>query len=236
MIRRLRQTMTRAASALVAAALAAGQAVAGDAAVSGSIELTSDSQFRGVSQTWHRPALQGTVQVALEGGTYAYAWGSNVDFGPDDDATIELNLAVGHSLAVTDDIAVDFSVVRYVYPGTAVDGDYDELLASVYWRENAWLTVGYSADVFASDGDSWLLEAGASKEIGFDAYATLTLGHFDLSRAYGERYSYFIAGVTRAIGRAEIDLQYHDTAGADEALFGTGPLGPQVVVTLRLNF
>jgi uncharacterized protein (TIGR02001 family) len=38
----------------------------------------SDYYFRGITQTWHRPAIQGGVDVAHSSGWYAGLWGSNV--------------------------------------------------------------------------------------------------------------------------------------------------------------
>jgi hypothetical protein len=46
-------------------------------ALSGSVTLATDYRFRGVSQTYRQPAIQGGVEYAGRG-PYAGAWGSNV--------------------------------------------------------------------------------------------------------------------------------------------------------------
>ena len=55
-------------------------ATSAHAGTTGSVALTSDYVFRGVSQTDGKPALQGGIEFASEGGFYAGAWGSNVSW------------------------------------------------------------------------------------------------------------------------------------------------------------
>ena len=59
-------------------------AVAGSAYADFSVTptLTSDYDFRGVTQTLEDPAIQLGLNYNHESGFYAGLWGSNVDFGP----------------------------------------------------------------------------------------------------------------------------------------------------------
>ena len=42
------------------------------------IGFVSDYYFRGISQSWHKPAVQGGFDLAHSSGFYAGIWGSNV--------------------------------------------------------------------------------------------------------------------------------------------------------------
>ena len=42
------------------------------------INLVSDYRFRGITQTWGKPAVQGGADIAHDGGFFAGTWASNV--------------------------------------------------------------------------------------------------------------------------------------------------------------
>ena len=46
--------------------------------VTKNINFVSDYYFRGISQTWHKPAIQGGVDISHSSGGYAGAWFSNI--------------------------------------------------------------------------------------------------------------------------------------------------------------
>ena len=68
---------------LVSGALAlGGMALAGSASaqpVTANVSVVSDYRFRGISQSFRRPALQGGVDYAHASGFYIGTWGSTVD-------------------------------------------------------------------------------------------------------------------------------------------------------------
>lgn len=63
---------------LVASVAAVGLFQAQLSPLSGSVTLAGDYRFRGVSQTYRQPAIQGGAEYASPSGAYAGAWGSNV--------------------------------------------------------------------------------------------------------------------------------------------------------------
>lgn len=70
------------ASALALASVSApafAEEAAGPVAISGTVGLTTDYRFRGVSQSNKDFALQGSLTVAHETGIYASFWGSSID-------------------------------------------------------------------------------------------------------------------------------------------------------------
>lgn len=42
------------------------------------VNLVSQYRFRGIDQTWNRPAVQGGADLSLPSGVYAGVWASNV--------------------------------------------------------------------------------------------------------------------------------------------------------------
>lgn len=109
------------AAALALSALAAGNARAG---TTGSISLTSDYLFRGVSQTNQEPALQGGIEYAHDSGFYVGAWGSNISWlsdtvvpGDDISSSLELDGYLGYRGKAGEIFSYDVGVLTYYYPG-----------------------------------------------------------------------------------------------------------------------
>lgn len=97
--------------------------------VSGSVTLTSDYRFRGVSQTDRNMAVQGGFTVSHESGVYAGAWGSNLaGWGTFGGANMELDLYGGVKFPVGAG-TLDTGLVWYMYPGGADKTDFAELYA-----------------------------------------------------------------------------------------------------------
>lgn len=116
-----RTTTPLAVGALLASAFFSYRA---DAAVSGTLALTSDYLFRGLSQTNQKPALQGGVEYAHDGGFYAGVWGSNVSWLSDlsssaapISSSVELDLYAGWRHAFSETVKLDAGVYTYYYPG-----------------------------------------------------------------------------------------------------------------------
>jgi uncharacterized protein (TIGR02001 family) len=114
------------ALALGCAALAATQARAG---TTGSISLTSDYLFRGVSQTNQEPALQGGIEYAHDSGFYVGAWGSNISWlsdtvvvGDDISSSLELDGYLGYRGKAGEIFSYDVGVLTYYYPGDYPSG------------------------------------------------------------------------------------------------------------------
>ena len=99
-------------------------ATSAHAGTTGSVALTSDYVFRGVSQTDGKPALQGGIEFASEGGFYAGAWGSNVSWLSDLSTTaapisssLELDVYGGYRGKFSNAVSYDVGLLYYAYPG-----------------------------------------------------------------------------------------------------------------------
>ncbi len=174
--------------------------------------LVSDYMFRGITQTDHDPALQGSVEPSF-GIFYGGVWASNVDFlTPDPDVEVDLYIGARPELGP---ISTDFGFLRYLYPG-APDTEYSEVKAMASVSPVDMLTLGgafYYAWDYAQTGDD---------ETYLEGNAELTLPHdFALSGAVGFQmygsgtglsdYTTWNLGASYTWKAATFDLRYYDT-------------------------
>lgn len=90
--------------------------------LTGNLALTTDYRFRGISQTWRLPAVQGGFDYAHASGVYLGAWASNVSGNSyNNGAGLELDLYGGYKLALTPDLTLDLGALAYLYPGARLN-------------------------------------------------------------------------------------------------------------------
>jgi uncharacterized protein (TIGR02001 family) len=140
----------------------AAEAPASPHTMTTNVGLVSDYIWRGISQTSHKPAIQGGFDYAHSGGFYAGVWGSNISWIVDTAATtaggsasLELDTYFGFKHDFAQNFAYDIGFIRYNYPGTytpaassvnAVPGnvaraDTNEIYGAISYK---WLTAKYS--------------------------------------------------------------------------------------------
>ncbi len=204
--------------------------------LSGNATLTSDYLWRGTTQTQGDFSTQAGVKWAADSGIYASAWGSNVEFSPDTHASSELDLVVGWRGALSTDWALDANLTHYRYPSTTVDLDWTELGATLTWKQNTWLQVGWSNDVLATDATGTYVQLGTRVPLGEAWRIEGALGHYWLDNAYGDSYSHAQLGAVWAFKAPfELRVTYHDTDHAARALF-PGLAGSRVEAALQASF
>jgi uncharacterized protein (TIGR02001 family) len=149
-----------AAPAPAAAAPAAPAAPASDHTFTGNLAFVSDYRFRGVSQTWKRPAVQGGFDYAHASGFYLGTWGSNVSGNTYNNANLEWDFYGGYNGKVNDDLSYNVGVLEYYYPGgktpTSPSNKYNtfEAYAGVTYK---WVNIKYShtmTDYFGVDASN----------------------------------------------------------------------------------
>jgi uncharacterized protein (TIGR02001 family) len=152
------------------------------------IGFVSDYYTRGISQSWHKPALQGGFDIAHSSGFFAGVWGSNVTPNTFPDATVELDLYGGYAGSITDDIGYSVGVIGYFYPGGSWK-KYD-LLTQDQGKKSGGRWDTYEANVGVSY--KWLSAKlsvtlgdwfGAEKATGWDGGTSGTT-YFELNAAY----------------------------------------------------
>ncbi len=91
--------------------------------LSGSVALVGDYRFRGLSQTYTQPAIQGGVDFASPTGAYLGAWGSNVSGNQFlNGGSLELDLYGGYRWTVAK-VGLDLGGQYYWYPGARYNID-----------------------------------------------------------------------------------------------------------------
>ena len=131
----MNMNMIKRVAALAAAALcavasaqttapAAGDAVAPapTPSVTGNFTLVSDYRFRGISQSWGLPAVQGGIDYTHASGFYLGNWNSSISSNSyNNGASLEMDLYGGYRFEPAKDWTVDVGVLRYQYPGARLN-------------------------------------------------------------------------------------------------------------------
>ena len=132
--------------------------------------LFSSYRFRGLDQTFGKPAVQGGFDYTHASGLYAGNWNSNVSSGAGyPEGSLEMDFYGGYRTTVGD-VGLDVGALYYHYPGTRLNGafagvnhrhpggtangnvDNGELYVAGSWR---FLTLKYShavTDYFSMPG------------------------------------------------------------------------------------
>ena len=105
----------------VAAEVAPAKAPEPSWSVTTNIGMVSDYYTRGVSQSWHKPAVQGGMDVAHSSGFYAGVWGSNISPNTFPDASVELDAYAGYngSIPAVEGLGYTVGAIGYFYPGAS---------------------------------------------------------------------------------------------------------------------
>jgi len=151
----------------------AQQAAASDHTFTGNLTLASDYRFRGISQTFNRPAIQGGFDYAHSSGFYAGNWNSNVSGNQyPDGASLEMDFYGGYKFEPVQGLTADVGVLKYYYPGARNSAgdklDALELYVGASWK---WLSAKYSHAIddeyfgFTDARGSYYLDLNANFEV-----------------------------------------------------------------------
>jgi len=227
------------APSMLGALLFATSSTAHATSFSGTATLTTDYVWRGSTQSQGDPAAQAGFKVSTDSGFYASAWGSSVKFSPGLDADTELDLAVGWTHPLASDWAIDVYALHYRYPGTTTDLDWTELDATLTWRNNYWLSAGWSNEALGYDHRGVYVQAGTRVPFGQRFRIETMLGHYFLSRTVVAHSSYTHAQVNAVWtlrAPLELRLSAHATDADAKAIFGDDNAGSRVEAALQASF
>jgi uncharacterized protein (TIGR02001 family) len=111
-----------AAFASVLPSLASAQAAA-PSPVTGNLTIVSDYRFRGVSQSYKLPAVQGGIDYSHASGFYLGNWNSSVSGNQyPNGASIEMDFYGGYKFPLGADLTLDVGALYYYYPGAFYNG------------------------------------------------------------------------------------------------------------------
>jgi uncharacterized protein (TIGR02001 family) len=236
---------TRAAHGVLAAGalLAVGTA---QAEISTTVTLTSDYNFRGISQTAQDPALQIGVDWAHESGFYLGAWGSNVDFdggeGFESDSNVEVDLIAGYSGSITEDLGYDLGVTYYAYLPSGDRINYVELYAGLSQGIFSGM-VWYAPDYGNSGESAWYTEANAGIPLPWELSLNLHVGYSfgDYWKEDSDEFYDYSVGIGRSFGNFDFEVKWadgSDNSAYDPAIVGQDVLSSegQVIFTVSTTF
>jgi uncharacterized protein (TIGR02001 family) len=215
-----------------AAALAQATPAQPPHAITGNVGLFSDYRFRGLSQTFQRPALQGGFDYEHASGLYLGNWNSNVSSALYPNANLEMDFYGGYRRAFGD-FGLDAGAIYYFYPGSRADLanpqtgavctgcriDNKEVYLGGSWR---WLSLKYyhSIDDFFAIPDtrnSWYLDLTGELELGAGWTLRAHAGRQKVRNLADATYNDYSLGVTKELGGFVFGAAYVDTNAKDAA-------------------
>lgn len=139
--------------------------------LTGSVGLTTDYRFRGLSQSRNDPSVHGTFTLAHDSGWSVGIFAANVEFGNTTSPNFEFSSFIGYNTELnwSEQIKpiLDLSFNRYSYPGWS-DWTWNELSArltfnTVFFTKDSILTnLNYSDDYAGFAGNAWNFNLGYS--------------------------------------------------------------------------
>ena len=242
-----------AASCLLSGWPAVSQAAGLDAG--GSLALTRDDVYRGVSQTCGHPAAQADVHLREQGASYWSAfigvWGSVGLSRSSCGAARELDAYAGFSLALTPNVIGTLTYGRYAFPGGGYGNphlygeryDYDQLGVSLSLWDHLDLTVAWTPDAlryepYANEQDRSAFTYGLQWRQPLVSWLSLTAGagYDRMADPFGTGYAFWSLGLTHMAGPLELDVAYFHTADRAKRLFGPDSAGGRISATLLWRF
>ena len=218
-------------------------------ALTANIGVFSSYRFRGIDQTFGKPALQGGFDYAHSSGFYVGNWNSNVSSGAGyPEGNLEMDFYGGYKAAFGD-FGLDVGAIYYYYPGTdAVAGqvvnnrtgqshtgsvDNKEIYIGGSWK---FLSLKYShsiGDYFSvpDSKNSGYLDLSANYDLGDGWGVNGHVGHLKFKGVDNGDYTDWKLGVTKDLSGFVVGASYIDTnakgscSNAEPYCFGNSSSG-----------
>lgn len=123
---------------------------ASDHTFTGNLTVASDYRFRGISQTFKQPTLQGGFDYAHSSGFYLGNWNSTVSGVQfTNGGGIEMDFYGGYKFEPVKDVTADIGVLYYFYPGASIGATGEKYNnTEIYFGGSyKWFSAKYSYNV-----------------------------------------------------------------------------------------
>jgi uncharacterized protein (TIGR02001 family) len=207
------------AATLLVPGLAAAQAAS---PITGNMSLVSDYRFRGLTQTFEEPALQGGFDYAHSSGIYLGNWNSSISDSFFAGSPLEMDFYGGYKGAAGP-LGYDIGVLYYYYPGSNLAGvgtiDNLEVYAGVSWK---FLSLKYFhavSDFFGvpnTDGSNYI-DFSATWDLGQGWGLNGHIGHQKVENVANADYTDYKLGITKDVGGWVFGAAFIDTDAEDSA-------------------
>lgn len=207
---------------------------------SGSLTITNNYVYRGLTQTASLPAFEGSLTYTwYESGIYLNLWGSNINQIARNGAhgTVEVDAIAGIGNDINDDWSYNLSLERYNYP-KAQDIGYTEGIGVLTYKILS-ATLGYSSNEFNTHEPGYYLALAVSYDIPkkylmiSDVNLAGTIGYYFLAKESGFNYGNLLIGISKNFGIYNLALQWSDSSRQDKYL-GFG--GSFIIALLTASF
>ena len=175
---------------------------------SANASMTSNYIWRGLTQTENESAVQGGIDYAADNGFYIGTWGSSVQFSDGeavDTTELELDVYLGYSTDIADNISLDVGYITYTYPG-ATDANFDEAYIGF---DIYGFGISYAAGI---DGAADYVSVGYGIDAGPGSFSIAYGDYEDTSNDFLIGYDWGVGG-DFGIGVYYYDLEMEDGAG-----------------------
>ena len=195
----------------------------------GSLAVTTDYVYRGISQSGGDPAIQGGLYAQPATGWTIGVWASTVEFARTQDRSAEIDLYLARSWSIGSDWDVRLGLTHYEYPNDNLPlrYDYDELIVSASYRQRFTATATWTPELSRYGGGRIAKDReAASYELTYvqpviGAWSMgAGLGYFDLDDLFDTGYWYWNAGLVYSWQRLQVDLSYIDADETVHRLYG----------------
>lgn len=212
--------------------------------VTGNITVATDYRFRGLSQTFKGPAIQGGFDYAHSSGFYLGNWNSNVATTQfNNGAGIEMDFYGGYKWELVKGVNADVGLLYYYYPGAEYTGTTQKYNnGEIYFGLSYdWLSVKYNyglTDFFGLNSTTAVPGTGTGDSKG-SGYLDITANYEFMPKTFviahvgrqwvknysALNYTDYKLGLARDFGVATVGLSYY-RANATSALYTvTNPNG-----------
>lgn len=210
-------------------------------ALTGNLSVVSSYRFRGIDQTFGKPALQGGVDYAHSSGLYVGNWNSNVSSGAGfPDGNLEMDFYGGYKTSIGD-FGIDVGAIYYYYPGSEARGltagvntgavDNKEIYIGASWKFLS-LKYYYSVDdYFSARGSNGqktrgtdYVDLSANYDLGNGWGINGHVGQLNFKNVSNGDYTDWKIGVTKdlsgwVVAASYIDTNAKGTCGASPQLY-----------------
>ncbi len=193
------------------------------AGLSGRVSLATAEIYRGVKQTRDVPVVDGLVQYDSNSGFYGAVWAGQVEFPYSDEGSdVEVDYIVGIGRALTSRIFVDSAVVRYSYPSSSAQRNYDwtEWYTSLRFFDHWSVGVGIGHDWLDGNRTTHNAELTYQHRLPLGVTIDLTGGYQDVSGVVGRDYRYYEVGLGRVLRAIQFRIAFSGTDAAGSRIFG----------------
>jgi len=220
--------------------------------IGGSLAITSDYIYRGVSESDGEAVLQGDLHVSSTGGSFLGLWGSGRDSDLEPGTPAVLELYLGHRFDLTTAWSATLSARAHYYVGPndpyEPSDDYQEITAAVSYLDRFTFSVTAIPNavrywVYQRLGRdlAWVADASGQYLIGAGVLLTGGAGYYyssgsgtGIERATG--YGYGNVGLAYEWRAWRVDVSYFFTQEASHRTYPYPSADGRVAATLAWRF